>query len=253
VAGAAAHVAASSQTLAQGSSEQAEALQQTSASSEQIRVVAARNRQSTGHAAELVSRSREKFHEAGVVLHDMVSAMEDIDRHSGKISKIIKVIDEVAFQTNILALNAAVEAARAGESGLGFAVVAEEVRILAQRCAEAARDTAALIEESIGKSRAGKAKVGVVSASMQGITADSSSVKELVEEVRVGSQEQTRGIEQVSQAIHQMQSVTQNTAASAEEGAAAAQELSAQSMALQGIVSRVAALVNGTGRTGKAH
>src|SRR5205814_9930224 len=113
----------------------------------------------------------------------MVQAMSDIKTQSDKISKIIKVIDEIAFQTNILALNAAVEAARAGEAGMGFAVVADEVRNLAQRCAQAAKDTAALIEESIAKSADGKVKVDQVAQSIQGITEGSSKIKTLVDEV----------------------------------------------------------------------
>jgi methyl-accepting chemotaxis protein/methyl-accepting chemotaxis protein-1 (serine sensor receptor) len=157
------------------------------------------------------------------------------------------VIDEIAFQTNILALNAAVEAARAGQAGMGFAVVADEVRNLAQRSAQAARDTAALIEESIAKSNGGKVKVDQVAAVIRAITQDSVKVKTLVDEVSLGSQEQTRGIEQVAKAIVQMQQVTQNTAASAQEGASAAGELTAESKTLQEIVDRLAAMVGGSG------
>jgi methyl-accepting chemotaxis protein/methyl-accepting chemotaxis protein-1 (serine sensor receptor) len=176
--------------------------------------------------------------------------MGEISTQSGKISKIIKTIDEIAFQTNILALNAAVEAARAGEAGMGFAVVADEVRNLAQRCAQAARDTAALIEESIGKSSDGKVKVDRVAAAIREITGEFGKVKTLVDEVNHGSQEQTRGIEQVARAVTQMEQLTQTTAASAEESAAAAEELTAQSQTLKSVVERLAAMVGGSEAAG---
>jgi len=160
-------------------------------------------------------------------------------------SKIIKTIDEIAFQTNILALNAAVEAARAGEAGMGFAVVADEVRNLAQRCAQAAKDTAALIEESIAKSNDGKTKVDQVAVAIHAITEESGKVKTLVDEVNLGSQEQARGIEQIGKAITQMEQVTQRTAANSEESAAAAEELNAQSETLKDVVVRLSAMVGG--------
>jgi methyl-accepting chemotaxis protein/methyl-accepting chemotaxis protein-1 (serine sensor receptor) len=175
----------------------------------------------------------------------MVVAMSEIKTSSDKISKIIKTIDEIAFQTNILALNAAVEAARAGEAGMGFAVVADEVRNLAQRCAQAAKDTAALIEESIAKSNDGKTKVDQVAVAIQTITEESAKVKTLVDEVNLGSQEQARGIEQIGKAITQMEQVTQKTAANAEESASAAEELTAQSETLKDVVGRLTLMVGG--------
>jgi methyl-accepting chemotaxis protein/methyl-accepting chemotaxis protein-1 (serine sensor receptor) len=243
---AAGQVASSSQSLAQGSSEQAASLEQTSASSEEINAMARKNAENSQAAAQMVTASQGKFAEANRKLEEMVVSMSEINASSGKIAKIIKVIDEIAFQTNILALNAAVEAARAGEAGMGFAVVADEVRNLAQRCAQAAKDTAALIEESIGKSSDGKAKVDDVAAAILGIIEEAAGVKELIEQVSVGSQEQTRGIEEVAKAIAQMQNVTQTTAASAEESAAAAEQLSAQSATLQDVAARLEAMAGGT-------
>jgi len=246
VAAAAGQVSSSSQSLAQGSSEQAASLEETSAASEQINAMARKNSENFSAAANLVSRSQQKVAETNHSLEQMVHAMSEIKTSSDKISKIIKVIDEIAFQTNILALNAAVEAARAGEAGMGFAVVADEVRGLAQRCAQAAKDTAALIEESIAKSNDGKAKVDQVNTAIQAITEESSKVKLLVDEVSVGSQEQTRGLDEVAKAVVQMQQVTQQAAANAEEGAAAAEELNSQSESLKGVVGRLTAMMGGS-------
>ena len=250
VASAASQVSSTSQSLAQGASEQAASLEETSASSEEISSMAQRNTENSHTAADLVTSSGLKFVETNQSLEHTVAAMTEINAQSGKISKIIKVIDEIAFQTNILALNAAVEAARAGEAGMGFAVVADEVRNLAQRCAQAAKDTAILIENSIAKSKDGKTKVDQVAVAIRGITEDSGRIKTLVDEVNLGSQEQARGIQQIGQAIVQMERVTQTTAASAEEGAAAAEELTAQSEALKDIVDRLNIMVGGgAGRT----
>ena len=146
------------------------------------------------------------------------------------------MIDEIAFQTNILALNAAVEAARAGEAGLGFAVVADEVRNLAQRCAQAARDTAALIEESIATSSDGNSRLDQMAGAVRSMTQSAVRVKSLVDEVNLGSQEQTRGMEQISRAILQMEQVTQTTAAGAEQGASAGAELEGHASTLRDLV-----------------
>jgi len=244
-ASAATEVSSSSQSLAQGSSQQAASLEETSAAGEQINAMARKNTENSRVAAELVAHSGVKFSRTNQSLEETITAMGQINTQSGKISKIIKVIDEIAFQTNILALNAAVEAARAGEAGMGFAVVADEVRNLAQRCAQAAKDTAALIEESIAKSNDGKIKVDQVATLIREITADSEQVKTLVDEVNLGSQEQARGMEQISRSIGQMEQVTQATAASAQESAAAAEQLTAQSEALRNIVVRLMAMVGG--------
>jgi methyl-accepting chemotaxis protein/methyl-accepting chemotaxis protein-1 (serine sensor receptor) len=246
VASAASQVASSSQSLAQGSSEQAASLEETSASSEEIKSMAGRNAENSRSAAELVTQSQRKFSDAGGKLDQMVVAMGEINTQSEKVSRIIKVIDEIAFQTNILALNAAVEAARAGEAGMGFAVVADEVRNLAQRCAQAAKDTSALIEETVAKSKEGKDRVDEVASAIRAISEDVSRIKTLVDEVNLGSQEQSRGIDQVSKAIAQMEQVTQGTAASAEESASASEELNAQSESLKGVVQQLEALVSGS-------
>jgi methyl-accepting chemotaxis protein/methyl-accepting chemotaxis protein-1 (serine sensor receptor) len=243
VASAAGQVSSSSQSLAQGASEQAASLQETSASTEEINSMAHRNTENSRAATDLVKQSEHKFAQATQMLDHMVKAIGDINDSSDKIAKIIKVIDEIAFQTNILALNAAVEAARAGEAGMGFAVVADEVRNLAQRCAQAAKDTASLIEESISRSHDGKTKVDQVAEAIRSVTADVAQVKTLVDEVNVGSVEQARGIEQIAKAISQIEQVTQTTAASAEEGASAAEELSAQSAVVEEIVARLRSLV----------
>jgi methyl-accepting chemotaxis protein/methyl-accepting chemotaxis protein-1 (serine sensor receptor) len=252
VASAASQVASSSQSLAQGASEQAASLEETSASSEEINSMSRKNSENSRGAADLVTQSQQKFVLTNRALEEMVAAMAEINTQSAKIAKIIKVIDEIAFQTNILALNAAVEAARAGEAGMGFAVVADEVRNLAQRCAQAAKDTSSLIEESIAKSNDGKAKVDQAAVAIRTITEESAKIRTLVDEVSVGSDEQARGIEQIGKAIAQMEQVTQKTAANAEESAAAAEELTAQSEALKETVERLTAMVDAQ-RAAAAH
>jgi len=245
VAGAAGHISSASQSLAQGSSEQAASLEETSAATEEISSMARKNAENSQSTMDITSQSASRINDTNQLLEQMVVAAGEIDASSNKISKIIKVIDEIAFQTNILALNAAVEAARAGEAGMGFAVVADEVRNLAQRSSQAAKDTAALIEESIEKSRGGSARVEQIAEALRTITEDAERMKVLVEEVHVGSNEQARGIEQVAQSISQMDQVTQKTAADAEESAAAAEQLKAQSESLNGIARRLTVLVTG--------
>jgi len=245
VAAAASQVSSASQSLAQGSSEQAASIEQTSASTEEINSMSQKNAENSKVAADNMVEAAQRIDEANRNLGQMVTSMNEINASSEKIGKIIKVIDEIAFQTNILALNAAVEAARAGEAGMGFAVVADEVRNLAQRCAQAAKDTAGLIEESISKSNDGKTKLDQVAKAVASITGSATKVKTLVDEVKLGSEEQARGIEQVAKAITQMEKVTQTTAANAEESASASEELSAQSDTLRAIVARLNGMVGG--------
>jgi methyl-accepting chemotaxis protein len=239
VAGAAGQVASASQSLAQGTSEQAATLEETSSSANEITAITRKNAENTRTVAGLMTDAGQLVNGANHNLEEMIRSMTEINSSSEKISKIIKVIDEIAFQTNILALNAAVEAARAGEAGMGFAVVADEVRNLAHRSAQAAKDTAGLIEESIGKSNEGSRKLDLVAKSIQQITGSSNQVKTLVDEVDVGSQEQSRGIEQITMAVGQMEKVTQRNAANAEESAAASEELAAQARSLYETVERL--------------
>jgi len=233
VASAAGQVAASSQSLAQGASEQAASLEETSASSEELSSMTQSNADNARSAAELMLEAERLVGSANTTLAEMVTSMSEINEASDKIARIIKVIDEIAFQTNILALNAAVEAARAGEAGMGFAVVADEVRNLAQRSAQAAKDTAAIIEESIAKSAEGSKNLDDVKAAVSAITESASKVKTLVDEVSVGSQEQAQGFAEITNAITQMQQVTQRAAASSEESASASEQLTSQAESMR--------------------
>jgi methyl-accepting chemotaxis protein len=244
-AAAASQISASSQVLAQGASEQAASLEETSASSEEISCITMKNAENAEHAAEKMKHAASQIADVDSRLEQMVVSMNEINSSSDKISKIIQVIDSIAFQTNILALNAAVEAARAGEAGMGFAVVADEVRNLAQRCSQAAKDTAGLIESSMSKTREGKNRLDEVAGTFRGITESAREVNTLVDEVRSASNEQARGVSQISAALGQMQQVTQQTAASAEQGAAAGEELSSQTRALKATVARLASLLDG--------
>ncbi|MGC4054809.1 MAG: methyl-accepting chemotaxis protein [Paludibaculum sp.] len=242
---AAAQISKSSGELALGATEQAASLQQTSASSEEINSLTQQCGANSGHITELVTQSQSKYHAANEALDGMVGAMSEIQSQSGRISKIIKVIDEIAFQTNILALNAAVEAARAGDAGMGFAVVADEVRNLAQRCAQAARETTTLIEDSIGKSTSGKVKVDNLVEVIRSITEESARIKELVRELRASGERQEQGVGQIAGAVARMELVTQQTAAHAEENAASATELSAQAHGLKSLALLLRSITDG--------
>ena len=242
---AASQVASSSQTLSQSSSEQAASLEETSATMQEMSAMTRQNAANSKEAAQIFSRADEMVHRADVALVDMVEAMKSIRDSSGKVAKIIKTVDEIAFQTNILALNAAVEAARAGEAGLGFAVVADEVRNLALRSAQSAKDTANLIDESMVASTSGADKVEHLGNAIRDITAAIGQAKQLVDQVSAASVQQATGFDQVSQAVAEMEKVTQSTAATAEESAAASEELNAQAEVAKSQVDRLTLMVDG--------
>ena len=249
VASAAAQVSASSQSLAEGASEQAASLEETSSSLEEMASMTKRNAENAQKANDLAKQARSAADKGTADMQTMNAAMDAIKVSSDDIAKIIKTIDEIAFQTNILALNAAVEAARAGEAGMGFAVVADEVRNLAQRSAQAAKETAAKIEGAITKTAQGVGISKQVAETLNEIAAKAREVDELVAEVAGASREQTQGITQVNTAVGQMDKVTQSNAANAEESAAAAEELNAQAVIMKESVAELLQLVGGKGQS----
>ncbi|MFT3783167.1 MAG: methyl-accepting chemotaxis protein [Nibricoccus sp.] len=231
-----------SQSLAQGSSELAASIEETSATLEEISSMTKRNAESAGTAREIANQTRAAAENGSTGMQSMTAAMDAIKASSENTAKIIRTIDDIAFQTNLLALNAAVEAARAGEAGAGFAVVAEEVRSLAQRSTEAARETSEKIQDSIQKSEHGVSISGEVAKTLEEIVTRARRVDELVAEIAAASKEQSQGVEQVVTAVSQMEKATQTTAAGAEECASAAEQLNAQAISQDALVGQLRSL-----------
>ncbi len=231
--------------LEQGAAEQSRSVTAVRTTAERLAATTQRNAEHTSQSAALMGRVDQGVRTANTTLLSLQTSMEEIAASGNRTSGIIKVIDGIAFQTNILALNAAVEAARAGQSGEGFAVVAGEVRNLAQRCAEAARNTSSLVEESSLKSREGRARLEEVIGAIQGITAASAEVRALVEGVSAASQEQAGGIAEIAGAVQQMERHFQQVARSVESLASAGVQISAQTTNVESGVARLRQLVDG--------
>lgn len=246
-------VSSSSQQMAEGASEQAASLEETSSSLEEISSSTRQNAENTNNANVLAGNARDSANKSKDAMKKMSEVIGKIKTSSDETAKILKTIDEIAFQTNLLALNAAVEAARAGEAGKGFAVVAEEVRNLAQRSADAAKNTAALIEESQKNADNGVKTSNEVESILTEVVDGIVKVAQIISEVSAASEEQSKGIAQINMATADMDKATQSTAANAEESAAASEELSAQAKELNSVVEMLAAVIGGQGaNTGKS-
>ncbi|MDQ7837828.1 MAG: methyl-accepting chemotaxis protein [Thermodesulfobacteriota bacterium] len=233
-------VSTSSQQLAELASEQAASLEETSASMEEMASMTKQNADNAQQAARLMDETKTVVGKTGDQMEQMAGSMNRIKGQGEEVGKIVKTIDEIAFQTNLLALNAAVEAARAGEAGAGFAVVADEVRNLAQRAAEAAKNTSSLIEETIKNIKEGHELVTQTQGAFQDVATSANKVAELVGEIAEASKEQAQGISQINTAVVEMDKAVQNNAASAEESASAAEELGSQAQSLKDMVTELA-------------
>lgn len=246
-------ISSASQSLADGATQQAAALQEVSASLEQMASMTRRNADSAGAAKTLALQAREVADSGTADVRELTTSMAEIQQAGDNIAKIVKTIEEIAFQTNILALNAAVEAARAGEAGMGFAVVAEEVRSLAQRSAQAANETATRIGDAIDKSARGARVGGRVADRLSEILDKARQVDDRVAEIASACQEQSQGIAQINDAVAQVDRITQGNAAGAEESASAAEELNAQAESLKSAAQELLYLVNGSQAIQAAH
>ena len=250
VSAAAGQISDSSQALAEGSTEQAASLEETSSALEEMASMTRQNADNATKTNDTMIHTGKLFEEGSGHMTNMTQAMAEISDSSEQISRIIKTIEDIAFQTNLLALNAAVEAARAGEAGKGFAVVADEVRNLAQRSAQAARDTTVLIQGTVERVRNGSEVAVKLNDSFNGIQESAGTVTRLTSEITAATNEQAQGVDQVNTAVAQMDKVTQSNAATAEEAASAAEELSAQAGALNGMVEDLVAMVEGRAPAG---
>ncbi len=245
VASASGQVSSASQSLAEGASEQAASIEETSSSLEEMSSMTKQNADNASTADKLMKESKQMVERANGSMTELTQSMEDISKASDETSKIIKTIDEIAFQTNLLALNAAVEAARAGEAGAGFAVVANEVRNLAMRAAEAAKSTSVLIEGTVKKVKEGSELVERTNTAFAEVSKSAAKVADLVSEIAAASHEQAQGIDQINKAVAEMDKVTQQTAANAEESASASEEMNAQAEQMKDIAAELMMLVGG--------
>jgi methyl-accepting chemotaxis protein len=243
VASAAAQITASSQSLAQGASNQAAALEESSSSLEELTGMSKNNAEQADKCRTWVGETRIIINDVDQLLTQTAAAIQEINKSSEATVKVVKTIEEIAFQTNILALNAAVEAARAGESGMGFAVVADEVRNLAQRCAQAARETSALIDNAAAAAVTGKELTAATQTAFRRNIEVGGQVGTAVDEIAASVKKQSLGLSQINSAVNQTDKVTQDNAASAEESAAAAQELNAQALSMKQAVDELLQLV----------
>jgi len=247
VASASSQVSSASQQLAEGASEQAAAIEETSSSLEELSSMVKQNAENAVHANRLMEEAKRIVERASQSMGHLNASMEEISSASQDTQKIIKTIDEIAFQTNLLALNAAVEAARAGEAGAGFAVVADEVRNLAMRAADAAKNTAGLIEATVRKVQEGSQSVATTNREFSEIAVSVNKSGELVGEIAAASSEQAQGIQQISHAVAEMEKVVQRNSATAEESAAAAEEMNAQAEQMKAYVAGLSSMVGGHG------